>query len=83
MTVHGAALSPDEKQLATASEDETIRLWDLDATRELLVLYGDHSSMTDVVFSPNGELLAAAQASGAVRVWDGRPRLKGPWPPVR
>jgi eukaryotic-like serine/threonine-protein kinase len=73
-TVHNAALSPDEKQIATASEDETVRLWDLDAARELLVLYGDRNPMNDVAFSPNGELLAAAQASGSVRVWDGRPR---------
>lgn len=74
-SIYNAGLSPDEKIVATASEDETVRLWDLEARRELLVLYGDHSPMNDVAFSPTGEFLAAAQANGTIRVWDGRPRL--------
>jgi WD40 repeat protein/serine/threonine protein kinase len=70
-TIRGAALSPDECTFATASEDETIRLWDLAYERELLVLRGDPSKMTDVAFSPTGAQLAATQANGAVRVWNG------------
>jgi WD40 repeat protein len=70
-TIRGAAFSADERTFATASEDETIRLWDLAYERELLVLRGDPSKMTDVAFSPTGGRLAAAQANGAVRVWQG------------
>jgi hypothetical protein len=33
--------------------------------------------MNDVAFCPTGGFLAAAQASGAVWVWDGRPRAVG------
>jgi WD40 repeat protein/tRNA A-37 threonylcarbamoyl transferase component Bud32 len=69
-----AALSPDETLFATASDDETIRLWERQTDRELLVFRGDASAMNDVAFSPTGGFLAAAQASGAVWVWDGRPR---------
>jgi len=72
--VRNGALSSDETLFATASADETIRLWDRKTDRELLVLRGDASSMNDVAFSPKGGFLAAAQGSGAVRVWDGRPR---------
>src|SRR6185437_12829172 len=72
--IHNGALSPDETLFATASADETIRLWDRKTDRELLVLRGDAGSMNDVAFSPGGGFLAAAQGSGAIRMWDGRPR---------
>jgi WD40 repeat protein len=72
--IHNGALSPDQRLFATASADETIRVWDRETTRELLALRGDAGPMIDVAFSRTGNFLAAAQGSGTVRVWDGRPR---------
>ncbi|MGL4554264.1 MAG: WD40 repeat domain-containing protein, partial [Gemmataceae bacterium] len=80
-TLHGhagailaATLSADEKMIATASEDETVRVWDRETQTELLVLRGAPSPMTDIAFSPAGGWLAAAQANGMIQVWDGSPK---------
>lgn len=69
--VSSLALSPDGKTLATASSergqggaglDLPIRLWDVDAGKEVRQLSGHQSVITSVVFSPDGKGLAAASS---------------------
>jgi WD40 repeat protein len=71
--VTSLAFSPDCRTLASASLDETIKLWEVASGRERLTLRG--RVRDDVVFSPDGKLLAAGGASSA-RLWDvvGTPR---------
>lgn len=68
--VYKLALSPTELLLATASKDQTVRLWaakDLKAGKTL-------SGLTDEVFalafSPDGKRIAAGSYAGEVRIWN-------------
>ena len=66
------AFSPDGLLLATASRDETARVWDPATGGCLRTLPGRrrHGSVYGVAFSPDGHLLATASGDGAARLWD-------------
>jgi WD40 repeat protein len=57
LVILSAAFSPDGKCVATASKDGTTRVWNVD-TGEVMAFLAQHGEMMDVIFSPNGQLLA-------------------------
>ncbi|MEO0533043.1 MAG: AAA-like domain-containing protein [Cyanobacteria bacterium P01_A01_bin.123] len=67
--VFGVAYSPDGTQLATASKDGTIRLWQ-DNGKPLATLTGHVSPVRDVAFSPNGQQLASVSEDGILNFWN-------------
>jgi eukaryotic-like serine/threonine-protein kinase len=68
--VTGVAFSPDGKRIASASHDETLKLWDTANGQELLTLKGHTSAVAGVAFSPDGKLLASASHDKMVKIWD-------------
>lgn len=66
--VKSADFSPDGQTLATASYDNTVRLWSIDG-RELLRLSGQNQSFRSVRFSPDGKQIAAISADNTVKLW--------------
>lgn len=63
------AYSPDGTRLVSASGDRTVQIWDADDGRQMLRL--ENQRVRNVVFSPNGNLLAASGGDDrTVKVWD-------------
>ncbi|KAI9690190.1 MAG: hypothetical protein M1822_009151 [Bathelium mastoideum] len=64
------AFSPDGKQIASASDDTTVRVWDVERGGVLHTLEGHSNGIAAVAFSPDGKQIASASDDTTVRVWD-------------
>lgn len=78
--VQQAKYSPDSKMIATASFDNTAKLWNADG-KELKTLTGHKKAVVDISFSPDGKTIATASKDKTVKLWnqEGKPlrTLKG------
>lgn len=66
------AYSPDGQQIATASWDQTIRLWDASTGDWQATLQGHEGPINAVAFSPDGQQIATASSDQTVRLWDAK-----------
>ena len=67
-TIH---FSPDSQIIASASWDNTVKLWNLQG-EELAVLGGDNGytdPVTDVSFAPNTEMLVSSSYDNTIKLW--------------
>jgi WD40 repeat protein len=68
--VSSVAFSHDSTRLASASYDNTVKVWDVSSGACLQTLEGHSSEVSSVAFSHDSTRLASASYDNTVKVWD-------------
>jgi WD40 repeat protein len=68
--VSSVCFSPDGRHLATASNDKTVRVWDVRTGVEIHQFKGHRDHVNNVSFSPNGRRIASTANDRTIRVWE-------------
>lgn len=69
-SVNAVAFSPDGSTLASASFDNTVKLWDVKSGAEVRTLNEHKDWVLSVAFSPKGDILASSSYDKTIIIWD-------------
>jgi WD40 repeat protein len=70
--VNAVAITPDSTRAISGGSDGTIRVWDIDVGREILVLQNPGGELESLVMTPDGSWVLTGSIDGAVRIWNWR-----------
>ena len=68
--VRACAVSPDGAFIVSASDDETLKVWEAATGRERATLTGHTSSVRGCAVSPDGSFIVSASRDHLLKVWD-------------
>jgi WD40 repeat protein len=64
------AIAPDGKRALSGSEDNTLKLWDLDSGRELRTFTGHSNSVLEVAIHPDGLRAISGSVDKTLKLWN-------------
>ncbi|HEX4767590.1 MAG TPA: caspase family protein [Lichenihabitans sp.] len=67
--VNKAVFSPDGHTLASASRDQTVRLWTTSDGRQIRLFKGHKGYVEDVAFLPSGKMLLSGSDDRTMKLW--------------
>lgn len=68
--VNGISFSPDGRRLVSASNDWTLRIWEVAGGACQGVLKGHEATVWSAAYSPDGRHIASGSTDLTVRIWD-------------
>jgi WD40 repeat protein/serine/threonine protein kinase len=69
-TVTAVAFSPSGTQIASASFDKTIKIWDAETGAKIMTLLGHDYWVRCVSFSPDGSRIISGSTDKKIKIWD-------------
>jgi WD40 repeat protein len=68
--VNAVAVTPDGQVAVSASDDRTLKVWDLASGRELRTLTGHSNWVTSVAVTPDGKHAVSASGDKTLKMWE-------------
>ena len=68
--VTALAVTPDGRRAISASADQTVQVWDLEAAQLVRTLEGHTDWVTGVAITPDGQRAISGSVDGTLRVWN-------------
>ena len=68
--VHACAVTPDGRRVVSASEDYSVKVWDLDSGRAIASFEGHSYGVMACAVTPDGRRVVSASNDRTLKVWD-------------
>ena len=70
LAVSAVTITADGRRVVSASEDKTLKVWDLETGREERTLQGHQNSVYAVAITPDGRWVASGSYDKTLKVWN-------------
>jgi len=74
--VTAIAVTPDGKQLISGSNDNTLKIWDLETGKEKFSFIGHSDEITAIAITPDGNQIISSSRDGTIKAWNLKNREK-------